>query len=49
MIRNTIGAASLRLSQRAGPTSLTIRLHGRTGKPIYYDFIELERGYPDLR
>jgi len=32
-----------------GTTALTINLRGRTGKPIYYDFIELERGYPDLR
>ena len=33
----------------SGTTAVTINLRGRTGKPIYYDFIELERGYPDLR
>ncbi|HBO52667.1 MAG TPA: hypothetical protein DD471_11845, partial [Planctomycetes bacterium] len=32
-----------------GTTGVTITLRGRAGKPIYYDFIELERGYPDLR
>ncbi len=32
-----------------GTTSLTIALSGSTDKPTYYDFIELERGYPALR
>ena len=40
---------SLPITTGPGTTAVTIDLSDSTGKPIYYDFIELERGYPDLR